>query len=195
VLAFFVPLLLLVLVDGRRGIREIWPAAIVTGAAFAISQFVSSNYISVELTDIIASLAGLLALVVFLQVWRPAVTITTAARERLAKRAQRDHGDYDLIDPRGTAVTGAATSTTTISPAVAAPSAAPIAASRVFMALLPYLVIIAVFALAKLSVPVHTDLLVVIPCRREIPPFDHENGEGCHRYACRREKQDFPPCV
>jgi lactate permease len=114
VLACFVPLLLLVLVDGVRGIREIWPAAVVTGAVFAISQFVSSNYISVELTDIIASLASLLALVVFLQVWRPAATRTTAARERLAKRAQQDHGDYELIDPRGTAVTGAATSTTTI---------------------------------------------------------------------------------
>jgi lactate permease len=74
VLALFVPLLLLVLVDGVRGIREIWPAAVVTGAAFAISQFVSSNYISVELTDIVASLAGLLALVVFLQFWRPAAT-------------------------------------------------------------------------------------------------------------------------
>jgi lactate permease len=159
VLALFVPLLLLVLVDGVRGIREIWPAAVVTGAAFAISQFVSSNYISVELTDIVASLAGLLALVVFLQFWRPAATTTTAARERLAKRAQQDHGEYELIDARGAAVTGTATSTTTISPAVAPPSAAPIAASRVFMALLPYLVIIAVFAVAKLSVPVQKWLL------------------------------------
>jgi lactate permease len=159
VLAFLVPLLLLLLVDGVRGIREIWPAAVVTGAAFAISQFVSSNYISVELTDIIASLAGLLALVVFLQVWRPAATRTTAARERLAKRAQQDHGDYELIGQSSTAVTGAATSTTTISPAVAAPSAAPIAASRVFMALLPYVMIIAVFTVAKLFVPVEKWLL------------------------------------
>ncbi|MBV8175951.1 MAG: L-lactate permease [Verrucomicrobia bacterium] len=159
VLACVVPLLLLVLVDGVRGIREIWPAAVVTGAAFAISQFVSSNYISVELTDIVASLAGLLALVVFLQVWRPAATTTTAARERLAKRAQQDHGDSELVDVRGTAATGAATGTTTISPAVAAPSAAPLAASRVFMALLPYLVIIVVFTVAKLSAPVSNWLL------------------------------------
>ena len=129
VLAFFVPLLLLVLVDGVRGIREIWPAAVVTGAAFSVSQFVSSNYISVELTDIIASLAGLLALVVFLQVWRPAATSTTTARERLAKRAQQDHGEYELIDPRGTGNDGAATKTSTISLVVAAPSAAPGAAS------------------------------------------------------------------
>ena len=159
VLACFVPLLLLLLVDGVRGIREIWPAAVVTGVAFAISQFVSSNFISVELTDIIASLVGLLALVVFLQVWRPAATTTTAARERLAKRAQKDQGEYELSDPHGSTVTGAATSTTTISPAVAAPSAAPIAASRVFMALLPYLVIIAVFMVAKLCAPVSNWLL------------------------------------
>lgn len=70
-IALFVPLLLVVLVDGRRGIRQTWPVALVCGAVFALAQFVSSNFISVELTDIIASLAALVAVVLFLRVWQP----------------------------------------------------------------------------------------------------------------------------
>ena len=55
-LALFVPLILVGMVDGMRGIRQAWPAAVVGGLTFAIGQFACSNYISVELTDIVASL-------------------------------------------------------------------------------------------------------------------------------------------
>ena len=58
-LAVIVPLLLVLLVDGARGVRETWPVALSVGATFAVAQFVASNFISVELTDIIASLLGL----------------------------------------------------------------------------------------------------------------------------------------
>ena len=70
-LALFVPLILVMIVDGKRGIKQTWPAAVVAGLAFAIAQFVSANYISVELTDIIASLAALVAVVVLLRFWQP----------------------------------------------------------------------------------------------------------------------------
>ena len=46
-LALIVPLILVYLVDGKRGLRQTWPAALVAGVAFAVGQFVSSNYISV----------------------------------------------------------------------------------------------------------------------------------------------------
>jgi lactate permease len=75
-LALIVPLILVGMVDGRRGIRQAWPAALVGGVAFAIGQFVTSNYISVELTDIIASLASAVAIVLLLQVWRPGELVT-----------------------------------------------------------------------------------------------------------------------
>ena len=55
-LALIVPLILVGMVDGRRGIRQAWPAAVVGGLTFAVGQFVCSNYVSVELTDIVASL-------------------------------------------------------------------------------------------------------------------------------------------
>ena len=57
VLALFVPLILVGMVDGMRGVRQAWPAAVVGGLVFAIAQFACSNYVSVELTDIVASLA------------------------------------------------------------------------------------------------------------------------------------------
>ena len=71
ILALFVPLILVGMVDGLRGVRQAWPAAIVGGVAFAIGQFACSNYVSVELTDIIASLLGAAAIVALLQVWSP----------------------------------------------------------------------------------------------------------------------------
>jgi lactate permease len=42
-LALVVPLILVGMVDGARGIRSTWPAAVVGGLAFAIGQFVCSN--------------------------------------------------------------------------------------------------------------------------------------------------------
>jgi lactate permease len=70
-LALIVPLILVGMVDGRRGIRQAWPAALAGGVAFAVGQFACSNYISVELTDIVASLLSTLAIVGLLRVWRP----------------------------------------------------------------------------------------------------------------------------
>jgi lactate permease len=71
-LALLVPLILVFMVDGRRGLRETWPVALIGGIAFGIGQFVCSNYISIELTDIIASLLSVLAIVGFLRLWSPA---------------------------------------------------------------------------------------------------------------------------
>jgi lactate permease len=70
-LALVVPLILIAMVDGARGIRQTWPVAAVGGLAFAIGQFACSNYISVEVTDIVASLLSTGAIVALLQLWRP----------------------------------------------------------------------------------------------------------------------------
>lgn len=58
ILAVFIPLLLIGIVDGRRGLRETWRAALVCGLAFGLAQFVTSNYLSVPLADIAAAVAG-----------------------------------------------------------------------------------------------------------------------------------------
>src|SRR6202008_131676 len=70
-LALVVPLILIGMVDGRRGIRQAWPVAVGGGVTFAVGQFLCSNYISVELTDIVAALAATAAIVLFLRFWQP----------------------------------------------------------------------------------------------------------------------------
>jgi lactate permease len=70
-LALIVPLILIGMVDGRRGIRQTWPVAVVGGLTFAVMQFVTSNYISVELTDVVASLVSTASIVGFLRIWQP----------------------------------------------------------------------------------------------------------------------------
>jgi lactate permease len=70
-LAVVVPFILVAMVDGRKGLRDTWPVALVGGLAFAFGQFVCSNYVSVELTDIVASLLSAGAIVAFVQVWQP----------------------------------------------------------------------------------------------------------------------------
>jgi lactate permease len=79
-LALFVPLILVGMVDGMRGVRAVWPAAMVGGISFAIGQFACSNYVSVELTDIVASLLSVGAMVAFLRVWSPAEPLETTGR-------------------------------------------------------------------------------------------------------------------
>ena len=79
-LALIVPLILCGMVDGMRGIRQCWPAAMVGGTAFAIGQYACSNFVSVELTDIVASLLSVGALVAFLRVWQPSEPLRAEPR-------------------------------------------------------------------------------------------------------------------
>src|SRR3954464_13099202 len=74
-LALFVPLILVGMVDGWRGVKAVWPAALVGGVSFAIGQFVCSNYISVELTDIVASLLSVGAMVLCLRFGQPSARL------------------------------------------------------------------------------------------------------------------------
>ncbi|MFD7666594.1 L-lactate permease [Streptomyces sp. NPDC059788] len=78
-LALVVPLLLVFLVDGRRGLRETWLPALACGAAFAAVQFAASNYVSAQLADIGAALAGAAALVAVPGARRPAAEPVRAA--------------------------------------------------------------------------------------------------------------------
>jgi lactate permease len=72
VLSIIVPLGLVLIVDGRRGLRQVWPAALLCGVVFGLFQYLSSNFWSVPLADIVASLASALAVLAFTRVWHPA---------------------------------------------------------------------------------------------------------------------------
>src|SRR5205814_9739335 len=79
ILAVFVPLALVSIVDGTRGLRQTWPVALTGGVAFAVAQYVTSNFISVPLTDIVAALVSAGAVVLLLQVWQPAGAVGSGA--------------------------------------------------------------------------------------------------------------------
>ncbi len=56
--------------EGLRAVRGVWPVLLVAGVSFALGQFVASNYLGYELTDLISSMSALIATVGFLKVWK-----------------------------------------------------------------------------------------------------------------------------
>ncbi|MBN9112103.1 MAG: L-lactate permease [Pseudonocardia sp.] len=140
VLSVIVPLALVFIVDGRRGLRQVWPAALVCGLTFGIAQYVASNFLSIPLTDVIAALASAFAVLAFTRVWKPAV----------------DAPDADAApdtESAGGGVTPPTDTTTSPSPtgggrATAVEERVADSRSEVFRAYAPYLIIIVVFVLA-----------------------------------------------
>lgn len=63
---------------GLRSMIQIWPAALVAGVAFAVPQFLVSNFVGPMLVDIIASVSSIAALVALLKFWRPAENMANA---------------------------------------------------------------------------------------------------------------------
>ncbi len=71
-LSLFVPFWLVFIMDGWRGVRETWPAIFVAAAAFALTQYYTSNHWAYELPDITSALVSLVVLTLFLRfVWQP----------------------------------------------------------------------------------------------------------------------------
>ena len=110
IIACFVPLILLWILDGGRGIAQLWPLALISGIATAAGHFVTTGF-SYELTAVLASLIGLSASYIFLLVWTP-----KTPDEYRSDDAQEDRPD----------------------------------GSRIILALLPYVLVVAVIALTKL---------------------------------------------
>jgi len=142
-LATVVPLILLFIIDGRRGLKDCWPAALVVGFSFAITQFLSSNFFSYELTDILASLVGLGAAVVFFRLWKPKGS--AEARERLGGAAEAAVGSTAERTGGTPAHSGGARVAT-----AERSTGDDLTPSRTWFALLPYFLVIVVFGIAKL---------------------------------------------
>ena len=69
--SILIPAYLIVVLAGFRRMTEILPAVLVTGVSFAVVQFLVSNFVGPELTDIIAALVSMGCLALLLRVWRP----------------------------------------------------------------------------------------------------------------------------
>lgn len=69
--SLLVPFWLIWAFAGRKGMLQIWPAILVSGLSFAITQFLVSNYHGPMLVDVIASLVSMACLIGFLKIWKP----------------------------------------------------------------------------------------------------------------------------
>jgi lactate permease len=123
ILAIFVPLALVFIIDGMRGMRQVWPAALLCGVVFGVFQYLASNFWSIPLADIIAALASAAAVLAFTRVWHP-------SEGYVEREPEPETGG-------GTVRTRAATTDTVVD-----------SRADVLRAYAPYLIIIAVFVLA-----------------------------------------------
>lgn len=162
-LALIVPLLLVFIVDGRRGVRQTWPAAVVGGVVFAVVQFATSNFFTVELTDVLASIVAIGAVLLLLRVWQPAELLEAhrvVDDEAETVSARQGATVARTVDASATATVGARAGGASSTDGVRGGSSVDAAetgggrpsAREIWMAMGPYLVIIVVFSLSQVPV-------------------------------------------
>lgn len=139
-LAFFVPLILLFILDGVKGLKDAWVPAVVIGLAFGLAQWSTATFFSYQLTDVIACIVSLGVAVAFLRVWKPRGI--AGVRER--------YGLPPLAENTKSELTG----------------------TRVWMALLPYAIVVVVFGIANLATGVvawlnSTNIKIQMPLLQE----------------------------
>lgn len=71
IFGLLLPFYAMVVFTGFRSLRTIWPAALVAGVSFAVTQFTVSNFVGPELPDVLAALVSLICVILFVQVWKP----------------------------------------------------------------------------------------------------------------------------
>lgn len=117
-LAMFVPVILLFILDGMKGVKDGWLPAFVIGISFAIAQWITAATPAYNLTDVVACIVSMGAAVLFLRFWKPRGV--EGVRERYGLPSQVEEKEA-------------------------------LPAVRVWMALLPYLIVVAIFGLVNLN--------------------------------------------
>lgn len=118
-IAFFVPFILLWILDGVKGLKDAWLHAAVIGASFAIAQWWASTYFVYQLTDVVACIVSIAAAVVFLRFVKPRGVEGVRERYGITAPLEVEH----------------------------------LPGRRIWMALMPYLVVVIIFGVANLYTP------------------------------------------
>jgi lactate permease len=85
IFSLLVPFWLIVAQAGWSGMTAVWPACLVTGAGFGITQFLVSNFHGPWLVDIVSAVVSMAALTILMKFWKPADEQPTApATENLS---------------------------------------------------------------------------------------------------------------
>src|SRR5947209_834111 len=137
-ISFIVPTYLIAATAGRAALREVWPALLVCGGAFAGVQFLVSNFIGAQLTDILSSLCAIFALIALLRVWKPSV-IRKADTSLVHAEFRSSHA----VENTGTSQLARGTGSTT----EAAVLTAHHTPAQIALAWLPYILLV-IFVLA-----------------------------------------------
>ena len=163
IIALVVPLVLVYIVDGRRGLKQTWPVALVAGFVFSLSQFAASNYMAFALTDVVAAVATVAAVMGMLAFWQPAQTIGSEQADDQAQASEPvlagagaavGTARYSASRSVTEAVAGAATArsahSTEVTTGPPAEDNSRPSGRHILMATAPYLIIIAVFSIAQI---------------------------------------------
>jgi lactate permease len=190
ILALFVPMALVFIIDKGRGVRQTLPATLTCGITFAIAQFLCSNYISTQLTDIVASLAAAASVVLLLRVWRPAAPYVEAPEvDATATGAGTKAGARAGSAVRSGVTVGATVGgsdhgsdhpigqgTGTVAELAARDANHHDSGREVFKAYAPYLIIIVVFSLAQ--IPAIKEFLAAPTKAFQWPGLDLQTASG-----------------
>ena len=149
-----VPFILVLMVDGRRGVRQTWLAALVGGVAFGVAQFLCSNFFSYQVADIIAALAGALALVLLLRVWQPSQIVSSEGVLELHPVGPAGAGSGGPAGSAGSG-TGSAGSAGSGTGGDGSAKTGPVGKGEALMAFAPYLIVVALFAVTSFGPALH----------------------------------------
>ncbi len=83
--SLLVPFWLVTVQAGWRGMIEVWPACLVTGLSFAVTQFVVSNTHGPWLVDLASSVVSMVALVILMKFWSPPRALAGSRPARAAR--------------------------------------------------------------------------------------------------------------
>jgi lactate permease len=96
-ISIFIPAYLIMVMGGVKALKGVIPAAAVCGLSFASVQFLVSNYIGPQLTDILAAMASILGLVALFKVWQPKDTFVMAGDTRGSLVMKKHSGAETLL--------------------------------------------------------------------------------------------------
>ncbi|WP_373753147.1 lactate permease LctP family transporter [Neisseria weixii] len=97
ILSIIVPFWLTAMMDGMRGIKQTWPAILVAGVSFAITQFITANFIGPELPDVTSALVSLICLSLFLKKWQPAEIFTFQGMKKPEARKASEYTTGQIV--------------------------------------------------------------------------------------------------
>src|SRR6185369_6287002 len=85
-LSLFVPSYLIGVMGGMKALKGVLLACVICGISFAGVQFIVSNYVGVQLTDILASLTAMACLALLFKVWKPKDQFAMSEGKSLAEQ-------------------------------------------------------------------------------------------------------------